>query len=92
MIEDKIRWNEKYKNDSFPNEPSDLVKKFYTLSRGKKALDIAAGLGRNSIFLAQKGFYVDAIDISDVAVEKLKKLHPNINPIHPRQTSPPALG
>lgn len=57
------------------------TQKFYRLSRKGKALDIAAGLGRNSLFLAEKGFEVDAVELSDVAVEKLKNLHKNINVI-----------
>jgi len=33
-----------------------------------KALDLGMGLGRNSIFLAQKGWDVTGIDLSDVAI------------------------
>lgn len=34
-----------------------------------RALDLACGRGRNAFFLAELGFDVDGIDISDVAVE-----------------------
>jgi SAM-dependent methyltransferase len=34
-----------------------------------RALDIACGMGRNALFLAGLGFRVDAVDVSDVAVE-----------------------
>lgn len=37
----------------------------------KKVLDLGAGLGRHSIFLAQHGFEVSAIDISDYGVNYL---------------------
>ena len=36
-------------------------------------MDVAAGNGRNSAFLASKGFAVDAIDISDVALSLAKE-------------------
>ncbi len=37
------------------------------------ALDVGCGEGRHSLFLAQQGFKVDAVDISEKAVEKLTK-------------------
>lgn len=39
----------------------------------KNVLDLGAGLGRHSIFLAQQGFKVSAIDISDYGVNHLKE-------------------
>ena len=83
MEKDREKWNKKYTSgEPHPEEPSEILKQFYTLAKKGKALDIAAGLGRNSIFLAEQGFKVDAVDISDVAIEHLKKLkNPNIKPI-----------
>ncbi|MEJ5173199.1 MAG: methyltransferase domain-containing protein [Hydrogenothermaceae bacterium] len=83
MSIDRDRWNKKYSEGFIAEkDPSEIVVKYYNLSKVGNALDIAAGLGRNSLFLAERGFNVDAIDISDFAIEKLKSLHPNINPIH----------
>lgn len=81
-MDDKERWNKKY-SEGFLGEKkvSDILLNYYHIAKIGKALDLAAGLGRNSLFLAEKGFLVDAVDISDVAIEKLKKLHENINPI-----------
>lgn len=39
----------------------------------KKILDLGSGLGRHSIFFAQQGFNVSAIDISDYGVNYLKE-------------------
>ncbi|MBU7028629.1 MAG: class I SAM-dependent methyltransferase [Theionarchaea archaeon] len=36
------------------------------------ALDVGCGEGRHSLFLAQNGYVVDAIDVSEVAIRKLK--------------------
>jgi tellurite methyltransferase len=47
-----------------------------------KCLDIACGLGTNSIFLAKRGFSVDAWDISTVAIKKLGHAFSGLD-IHP---------
>lgn len=81
-MSDRERWNKKYSQGFFEDEdPSDIVVNFSHLATVGKALDVAAGLGRNSLFLANLGFKVDAVDLSDMAIEKLKSLHQNINPI-----------
>lgn len=81
MKQDRIKWNEKYRNQSYPTKVASVVKKFYHLAPGKKALDIAAGNGRNSVFLAHKGFSVDAVDISEVGLTEFASRYPNINAI-----------
>src|SRR3989338_9479209 len=45
----------------------------YASSKNPSRLDIACGEGRNAIFLAKNGYNVDAIDISDIAIERGKK-------------------
>jgi len=42
------------------------------------ALDIACGTGAVSLFLAGRGYRVDAVDISDVALAALAGRHPDI--------------
>jgi 2-polyprenyl-3-methyl-5-hydroxy-6-metoxy-1,4-benzoquinol methylase len=49
---------------------AERIEHLSSLSPGRKALDIACGEGRNSIFLAHHGFQVTAVDISDRGVEK----------------------
>jgi SAM-dependent methyltransferase len=39
-----------------------------------RALDLAAGEGRNAVWLAEQGWTVRAVDFSDVAIEKGKQL------------------
>ena len=75
---DKERWDEKYQNYQMPDEPIKLVGDYASLATGEQALDIACGMGRHSKYLASKGFEVDALDISSVAIEHLQKI-PNIN-------------
>ena len=38
------------------------------------AIDIACGLGRNAVFLARQGWQVTAVDISEVALDRLREL------------------
>jgi len=65
MERDRSKWNSKYRQVSPPQEPSQLVQRFCRLAPGPRALDLAAGGGRHSLFLAGNGFQVDALDISD---------------------------
>lgn len=39
-----------------------------------RALDLAAGEGRNAVWLAEQGWTVQAVDFADVAIEKGKQL------------------
>jgi len=79
-VEDRERWDKKYKNNHpIATKIAKVVENYYSLAEGKEALDIACGTGRNAKFLAGKGFNVDALDISPVALENLKNIE-NINP------------
>ncbi len=80
-LEDKRKWNDRYKNLDISLEPLDLVKEYAKEAKGKIALDIACGMGRHSRYLAKEGFFVDALDISPIALETLK----NIKNIYPEE-------
>ena len=73
MIEDKQRWNEKYLEKPKQENVSDLVEKYIDHANVGQAIDVACGTGRNTHFMALKGFEVDAVDISDVALKAIKK-------------------
>jgi SAM-dependent methyltransferase len=81
MLPDRLKWNQKYETDQFSDAPSSIVKQFFKLAVGKKALDIAAGNGRNALFLADQGFAVDAVDISDAGLNLFAGQHANVQPI-----------
>ena len=82
MKDDEIRWNDRYRNGKYPSTVSDEVKSYYHLANPGKALDIAAGNGRNALFLAENGFQVDAVDISGVAIEIIQAQNPAVNCYH----------
>jgi tellurite methyltransferase len=81
MWRDRIKWNEKYRQQDYPAEPSGIVKDFFGLAPGRTALDIAAGSGRNALFLAEHGFMVDAVDIAEEGLALVAGRHPAIRPI-----------
>ena len=74
MISDKQRWNEKYVSGfPMPHDTSDILKENIHLVNKGKALDIACGMGRNTHYLADLGFFVDAVDLSDFALSKVNE-------------------
>lgn len=76
MKADQIRWDKRFGKKEFAlgKEPNPFLKKRIRLLPKGKALDIATGEGRNAVFLAQNGFEVDALDISEKGLKKAKKL------------------
>ncbi len=75
------RWNERYAGDAFhplPDAPAEWLVEHDPLLRelaqggAARALDVACGDGRNARRLAELGFAVDAVDVSDVAVAALR--------------------
>lgn len=76
MKADQIRWDKRFGKKEFAlgKKPNPFLKKRIRLLPKGKALDIATGEGRNAVFLAQNGFEVDALDISEKGLKKAKKL------------------
>ncbi len=73
-IKDKEKWNKKFSTMPellSPRPPAKFVEAYHDSCEGKRALDLGCGGGRHTLFLSQKGFLVDAVDISSVALEKL---------------------
>ena len=63
--EDRNKWNQRYAEGSYrKSNPVTLLSDWLPKIPVGKALDVACGAGRNTIYLAEAGFEVDAIDIS----------------------------
>ena len=79
MDADRIKWNQRYADEEYQMglHPShflaERIELLKMLCPGRRALDIACGEGRNSIFLASHDFQVTAVDISDRGIEKGKR-------------------
>ena len=80
-------WDERYGRESDLSKEASLFlkEKIHELPPGM-ALDLAMGVGRNAIFLAENGYVVDGIDSSEVAVEKVRSFAQRESlPIHAKQ-------
>jgi len=80
MIEDKARWNERHVSRPMSDDANKTLLKYIEHANVGQALDVACGTGRNTHFLCEKGFDVDAVDISDYALSQVKN-HAHITKI-----------
>ena len=73
-IDEKTLWNKKYRERSHGSlDPDPLLLSAYDefLSGGPpgSALDVAGGVGRHAIWLAQRGWRVKLVDISEAGIK-----------------------
>ena len=75
-MSDKERWNLKYESTTYiyGKEPTAFLKEKLSLLKKGKALVLAMGEGRNAVYLAENGFDVTGVDISEVGIEKCERL------------------
>ena len=79
MISQETRWNKRYGDAGddylFGTEANCfLAHRAGLLRNGRSAVSVADGEGRNSVWLAEQGLEVTAVEISPVAVEKARRL------------------
>lgn len=72
---DREPWEERYRSGQFdPGEqPSRLLTEHVEWLPDGRALDLATGQGRNALFLAERGYDVQAIDIAPTALKAAKR-------------------
>ncbi|MBI2985494.1 MAG: class I SAM-dependent methyltransferase [Deltaproteobacteria bacterium] len=74
---DQKIWDERHASKRGRGDPSPFLQQVFASSAWRiqpgKVLDIATGKGRNAAFLAERGFQVEAVDISEVALEQARK-------------------
>lgn len=80
MYEDKERWNIRHVSKPMKHTVSPILQNYVQHSKVGVALDLACGTGRNTHFLEELGFNIDAVDLSDYALSQIKNT-PNINKI-----------
>ncbi|MGZ5436356.1 MAG: methyltransferase domain-containing protein [Pyrinomonadaceae bacterium] len=67
-------WDQRYRNGEHTiKEPSPLLRTAMASLKPGRALDIACGLGRHAIFLAEHGWHATAVDSSRVGIEILQQ-------------------
>lgn len=72
-------WSKRYRDVGddylFGTQPNRfLARRAALFADGRTALAVADGEGRNSVWLAEQGLGVTAVEISDVAIEKARRL------------------
>jgi SAM-dependent methyltransferase len=78
MAEDRLHhWNERHQRREAADKAAEpvLVRAVEGVPAGR-VLDLACGLGRNSAFLAERGWEVTAVDYSSVALANVRDLSP----------------
>jgi tellurite methyltransferase len=72
---DRAKWNARYRDGAYAarTHPSVLLAQWPARLPPGRALDVACGAGRNSLFLAAAGREVDAVDISAAALERARR-------------------
>ncbi|MCX4853506.1 methyltransferase domain-containing protein [Streptomyces canus] len=74
---DAAGWDERYRGSElvWKAEPNRFVEQELAgLEPSGRAVDLAAGEGRNAVWLAERGWEVDAVDFSAVALERAERL------------------
>ena len=68
-------WNDIYSkgNPAWGKTPATVLGNFLVYFNGQSVLDLGCGEGRNSLFLANMGYKVTGIDISETAINTAKK-------------------
>jgi SAM-dependent methyltransferase len=75
MKQDRERWSHRYESEPSSVSSADelLLTHADLLRGGGRALDLACGRAGNSLFLAERGYRVDAVDVSFKAVSDLMR-------------------
>ncbi len=72
--DERNKWEARYSHDEQEfRQPSPLLVKWIGEAPPGKALDLAAGMGRNAFFLAERGYEVTAVDLSPTAIRRARK-------------------
>jgi SAM-dependent methyltransferase len=73
---DSQQWDERYSGAEFEwtTRPNQFVAAELADLPPGRALDLAAGEGRNTVWLAERGWRVTAVDFSRIGLEKGRKL------------------
>ncbi len=73
LKDDQARWDERYRTNhpAARLQPDPWVQAQARWLTGGRALDVACGRGRHTLWLARLGYQVDAVDISYVGLQGL---------------------
>lgn len=71
---DREKWNRRYREGAYSARvhPCALLEHWIEAIPVGRAIDVACGAGRNALYLADRGFEVDAVDISGEAIDRAR--------------------
>lgn len=71
-MDERTAWNRRYAEGEYVprSAPAPFLEEWLGRIPPGRALDVACGTGRNALRLAEAGFDVDAVDISEVAIAR----------------------
>ncbi len=71
---ERMEWDRRYQKGEYRPRtlPSPFLEQWLERLPSGRALDVACGTGRNALRLAEAGYLVDAVDISQAAIEKAR--------------------
>ena len=76
-LDDQLRWDRQHAEPQGAERPSTFLRQIFESAAWQllpgRALDIATGKGRNALYLAERGFEVVAVDISNVALSAARR-------------------
>ena len=80
--DEKTLWNQKYRERSHSSlEPDPFLvsaySEFLAGSAPGTALDVAGGVGRHTLWLAERGWKVKLVDVSEIGIELARKNIPS---------------
>lgn len=78
MAEPKRNWDERYKTGELPWDSNIRSRELARVLEERKiapsrAVELGSGTGTNSVFLAERGFDITALDVSPTAIEMAQK-------------------
>jgi tellurite methyltransferase len=72
--DERTRWDRRYATGEYVarTDPSPFLLDWLDRIPVGRALDVATGAGRNALALADAGYEVDAVDVSEVAIDRAR--------------------
>ena len=73
---DREKWNQRYRGGAYSGRlhPCAFLEAWIDEIPVGRAIDVACGAGRNALYLARRGFDVDAVDISGEALDRAREV------------------
>jgi len=73
---DASQWNDRYRDSElvWSAGPNQFVEAICADLPPGRSIDLAAGEGRNALWLAERGWHSTAVDFSDVAIDKMRRI------------------